>query len=117
MSERRTRTIDEETGTGLSVMVQSRNQGFDWRIAVVQARIHQGRVELQDPIPEAWEGQFVKLVPLSPDDPLADLDHHLARLHALGPMEYLPGEREMIENELQALDQQSRQAAAKIGKH
>jgi hypothetical protein len=83
---------------------------------MVQARIHQGRIELHDPIPEAWEGQLVKIVPLSPDDPLTDLDRRLAELHALGPIEYLPGEREQAGNELQALDQLSRQAAASMGK-
>lgn len=81
---------------------------------MVQARIHQGRIEVQDPIPAAWEGQMVKLVPLSPDDPSADLVTQLAELHALGPIEYLPGEREDIERDLQALDALSRQAMARL---
>jgi hypothetical protein len=30
---------------------------------MLHARIHQGRVETQDPIPAAWEGQGVKILP------------------------------------------------------
>jgi hypothetical protein len=76
---------------------------------MVQARIHKGKVEVQDPIPPTWEGQIVKIVPLTPDDPLPDLDRLLAELHALGPMEYEPGEREAIERELEAHDRLSQQ--------
>jgi hypothetical protein len=77
---------------------------------MVQARIHQGRVEVQDPIPEEWEGQFVKILPMTPDDPLPDLEEWLAALHALGPMEYEPGERELIGKALAELGQISKAA-------
>lgn len=30
---------------------------------MIRARINQGRVEVQEPIPTAWEGHLVKLVP------------------------------------------------------
>ena len=63
---------------------------------MIQARIHEGRIEAQEPIPEEWEGQLVGIVPLTPDDPMPNLDARLAALHALGPMEYEPGEREAI---------------------
>ena len=82
---------------------------------MVQARIHQGQLELQDPIPPSWEGQSVKILPLSPDDPLTDLDRQLAELHALGPMEYLPGEQEAIEDELRSLNRLSQQALTDLG--
>ena len=51
---------------------------------MVQARIHQGRIQVDDPIPEAWEGRLVKIVPMTPDDPLVDLDGPLAALAELG---------------------------------
>ncbi len=63
---------------------------------MIQARIHNGRVEPQERIPGEWEGRVVKIVPLTPDDPLPDLEQWLAEMHALGPMEFDPGEREMI---------------------
>jgi hypothetical protein len=81
---------------------------------MVQARIHLGQVEVQDPIPSSWEGQLIKLVPLSPDDPLPDLERRLADLHALGSMEFLPGERAAIEQDLHLLNQLSREALARL---
>ena len=41
---------------------------------------------------------------MTPDDPLPDLEERLAALHALGPMEFDPGERERIEAALAELD-------------
>lgn len=82
---------------------------------MVQARIRDGRVEVQDPIPAAWEGQFVKIVPLSPDDPSLDLGQRLAELHALGPIEYLPGEQDAIDRELAALNYTSRASFCRTG--
>jgi hypothetical protein len=52
---------------------------------MLHARIHQGRVEVQDPIPKEWEGQPVKILPLTPDDPLPDLEERLAALEPLSP--------------------------------
>ena len=59
---------------------------------MIEAIIHNGQIDVQTPIPEAWEGQMVKIVPLTPDDSLPDLDRRLAQLHALGPMEFDPDE-------------------------
>jgi hypothetical protein len=81
---------------------------------MVQARIHQGRVEVQDPIPEEWEGQVVKILPLTPDDPLPELEAWLTALHALGPMEYEPGERELIAGACAELDQISKAAMQRL---
>jgi hypothetical protein len=81
---------------------------------MLQARIHQGRVELQDPIPKEWEGQLVKIVPLTPDDPLPELEERLAVLEALGPMEFEAGERELVGQILGELDRLSRDAMGKI---
>jgi hypothetical protein len=81
---------------------------------MIHARIHEGRVEVQDPIPEEWEGQLVKIVPLTPDDRLPDLDERLATLHALGPMEFEADEREQIATSLGELDRLSRAALRTI---
>jgi hypothetical protein len=81
---------------------------------MVQARIHDGRVEVQDPIPKEWEGRLVKILPLTPDDPLPDLDARLAALDALGPMEFDPDEREFIATVLEDVDRLSREAMRAI---
>jgi hypothetical protein len=81
---------------------------------MLRARIHHGRVEVQDPIPKDWEGQPVKILPLTPDDPLPDLDERLAALAALGPMEFEPGERELIGQALGQMDRLSREAMERI---
>jgi hypothetical protein len=81
---------------------------------MLHARIRQGRVEVQDPIPAEWEGQSVKILPLTPDDPLPDLEERLAVLQALGPMEFAPGERELVGQMLDELGRLSRDAMQKI---
>jgi hypothetical protein len=81
---------------------------------MIRALVRKGRVEPQDPIPDEWEGQTVKIVPLTPDDPIPDLEERLAAFHALGPMEYDPGEREAIEQILAEQDRISRAAMQKL---
>jgi hypothetical protein len=71
---------------------------------MIQARIHEGRIEVQDPIPDEWEGQLVKILPMTPDDPLPGLEDWLVALHSMGPMEFEPGERESISGALAELD-------------
>jgi hypothetical protein len=56
----------------------------------------------------------VKIVPLTPDDPLPHLEERLAALEALGPMEFEPGERELAGQVLGELDRLSRDAMRKI---
>jgi hypothetical protein len=77
---------------------------------MVQARIRKGRVEIQEPIPAEWEGQLVKITTMTPDDPHHDLEAQLAALHALGPMDFDPGEEESIARELAELDRISKAA-------
>jgi hypothetical protein len=85
---------------------------------MLRARIHHGRVEVQDPIPKDWEGQPVKILPLTPEDPLPDLEERLAALAALGAMEFEPGERELVGQVLGQMDHLSRDAMQKIaGNH
>src|SRR5262245_37315998 len=62
---------------------------------MIRARVRQGRVEIQDPIPEDWEGQSVKILRMTPDDPLPDLEERLAALQALVPAEFDPDERNL----------------------
>lgn len=81
---------------------------------MVHAIIQNGHVEVQEPIPEAWEGQNVKIVPLTPDDPMPDLEARLAALHQLGPVELDAEERARMDDELKTLDQISKQALERI---
>jgi hypothetical protein len=81
---------------------------------MIQARIHQGRIEVQEPIPDEWEGQLVKILPMTPDDPLPGLEEWLAALHSMGPMEFEPGERELIEGALAELDRTGKAAMQTI---
>ena len=77
---------------------------------MIRARIHDGRLETQDPIPEEWEGQLVKVLPMTPDDPYPDLQERLAVLRSLGPMEFEPGEREALARLLSQQESLSRAA-------
>lgn len=77
---------------------------------MIQARIHHGRVEVEDPIPAEWEGQRVKIVPLTPDDVMPDLEERLAALAALGPMELEASEREAMTRDLEQMNRLSREA-------
>jgi hypothetical protein len=77
---------------------------------MIQARIHHGQVEISDSIPDSWEGQWVRIEPLTPDDPSPGIEDHLSRLHAMGPMEIEPDERAAISNSLAELDRISRLA-------
>jgi hypothetical protein len=77
---------------------------------MVQAQIRRGRIKLAEPIPPEWEGQMVKITTMTPDDPLQDLEERLAALHALGPMEFEPGEKETIANALAQLNDASKAA-------
>ena len=81
---------------------------------MIRARIHQGRVEPQESLPDGWEGQTVKIVPLTPDDPIPDLEMRLAALHALGPVELDPDEREAGARDLEEMDKLSRAAMQKL---
>ena len=44
------------------------------RTPMIRGRVRQGRVEVDEAIPASWEGQEVKIIPLTPDDALPDLD-------------------------------------------
>jgi hypothetical protein len=59
-------------------------------------------------LPSDWEGLTVKIEPCTPDDPVADLEQRLVALHALGPMEFEPGEREESDQAMAAMNELSR---------
>lgn len=80
----------------------------DTILDMVLAKISQGHIEVQGPIPASWEGQMVRLIPLTPDDLVSDLDERLAALHDLGPMEFEPGERETITQALEQFNRSSK---------
>jgi hypothetical protein len=82
---------------------------------MIQALIHEGRVEVQDPIPASWEGQTVQIVPLTPDAPVPDLEERLGALHRMGPAEFEPSEREQIRTQLDELERVSSVTMAAIG--
>jgi hypothetical protein len=71
-------------------------------------RVEQGHIQLHSALPEEWEGQTVKIEPCTPDDPLPDVAHRLQRLHAMGLMEYEPGEQARIEQALATMNDLSR---------
>ena len=81
---------------------------------MIRARVCHGHVELQDPIPAEWEGQSVKIIPMTPDDEQLDLEECLAALQALGPTELEPGEQEVAARVLAEQDRLSRAAMQKI---
>jgi hypothetical protein len=71
---------------------------------MIQGHIHHGRVEVSAGIPPEWEGHPVQIIPLTPDDPIPDLEERLKALDAMGPMEWEPGEKELVSKALQELD-------------
>jgi hypothetical protein len=81
---------------------------------MIQARIEQGQVVVEEPIPTAWEGRIAKLVPMTPDEPLADLDELIAALHAMGQMDLDPNEREEIASALAGMDKFGKEALNRL---
>jgi hypothetical protein len=75
---------------------------------MLTAHIHHGSVVTDEAVPTEWEGLPVKVLPLSPDDPVGDLEERLAILEKLGPMEWELGEREMVATARAEMNQLSR---------
>ena len=115
MGSRRLAKPDKQAHLTRPASVQCDMEAIAWRkTTMIRARVHQGCVEIQDPIPEEWEGQFVKILPLTPDDPQPDLEERLVASRLLGPMEFEPGERELAANLLAERDRLSREAMQRI---
>jgi hypothetical protein len=83
---------------------------------MILARVHNGSLEPQEPLPAEWEGQSVKIVPLTPYDPMPDWQDALARLEALGPVELDADERATMEMLLAEQDRLGREEMLDIGK-
>jgi hypothetical protein len=57
------------------------------------------------------------MLPLTPDDRLPDLEEWLAKLQAPGPMQYEPGEREMIGAHLPEMNNLSKIQMERLHEH
>jgi hypothetical protein len=75
---------------------------------MIVGRVEHGRIQLTSALPQEWEGQTVKIEPCAPDDAIENLAERLTALHALGPMEFEPGEKSRMEQELAAMNALSR---------
>ncbi|MEX2174159.1 MAG: hypothetical protein WD872_07340 [Pirellulaceae bacterium] len=75
---------------------------------MIVGRVEHGQIQLVSALPQDWEGQAVKIEPCVPADALPDLRRRLAVLHALGPMEYEPGEQAQIARALADMNELSR---------
>jgi hypothetical protein len=67
---------------------------------MIQARVKNGQLELLSPIPEDWEGCLTQVNRVNDHEPsISELKEILADLHAMGPMEFEPGEWEEFQQE------------------
>jgi hypothetical protein len=57
---------------------------------------------------------MVKILPTTPDDPMPGLEEWLAELHGMGPMEFDPGEHELMVKTWAELDAISKAAMQNI---
>ena len=63
---------------------------------MLTAKIHDGRIEPEQPIPDGWEGLTVQILPLLPEELTDDLEQRLALFHGLGATEFADGEVQQI---------------------
>lgn len=78
---------------------------------MIRAIYRNGKIEPINGIPAEWEdGEELTVEQaerfLGPDDPIPDLEERLAELHALGPMEFEPGEKQAMEQLWKEIDDQ-----------
>ena len=81
---------------------------------MIIGRVADGQIQLSSALPEEWEGQAVQIEPYAATAPLPDLAQRLTSLHALGPMEYEPAEREQFEQALAVMNELSRHQIQQI---
>ena len=77
------------------------------------AKIRDGRIEAEGPIPDFWEGLTVQVMPLVLDETADDLEQRLNALHDLGAAEFEEGEAERITAALSEMDRRSRDEVAR----
>jgi redox-regulated HSP33 family molecular chaperone len=80
---------------------------------MLTAKIRDGRIETDEPIPDLWEGLTVQILPLAPDEIAEDFEQRLKALHELGAAEFEDGEVEQISTALTEMDRQSRDEVAR----
>lgn len=81
---------------------------------MVTARIRDGRIEADEPIPDSWEGMKVLVQPLSVETDPDDLETRLRALHELGMTEFEDGEVERIQQALSEMDRRSRDEMTRL---
>ena len=81
---------------------------------MLTAKIHEGRIEPEQPIPDVWEGLTVQVLPLLPDELADDLEQRLTALHDLGAAEFADGEEQQITEALSEMDRRSRDEVARL---
>ncbi len=81
---------------------------------MLTAKIHEGRIEPEQPIPDVWEGLTVQVLPLPPEELADDLEQRLAAFHALGATEFADGEARRITEALSEMDRRSRDEIARL---
>lgn len=80
---------------------------------MLTAKIHEGRIEPEQPIPDMWEGLTVQVLPLLPEELADDLEQRLTALHELGAAEFADGEEQQITETLSEMDRRSREEIAR----
>ena len=75
---------------------------------MLTSKIHEGRIEPEQPIPDVWEGLTVQVLPLLPEELADDLEQRLTALHDLGAAEFADGEEQQITEALSEMDRRSR---------
>ena len=77
---------------------------------MIRAVYRNGKIEPLGGVPAEWEENEELTIEmaerfLGPDEPVSDIEQRLADLHALGPMEFEPGEREEMERIWKEMDE------------
>lgn len=80
---------------------------------MLTAKIRDGRIEADEPIPEIWEGLAVQILPLVSEEIVDELEQRLKALHDLGATEFADDEEEQITQALSEMDRQSREEVAR----
>ena len=80
---------------------------------MLTAKVHEGRIEPEQPIPDMWEGLTVQVVPLLPEERADDLEQRLTALQELGAAEFGDGEEQQITEALSEMDRRSREEIAR----
>ena len=81
---------------------------------MLTAKIRDGRIEADEPMPDSWEGLSVQILPLPLEALADDLEQRLKALHELGAAEFEDGEEERIREALTEMDRRSREDISRL---